>query len=268
MERLNELIRDVRDALSHATNEEKMQMKRNRTAAQFEGKEFFEGEEGSTENFFEAFGGQGRTHFHYGVAHPIISGIETKFVANYGRDWLSDGHAARHAMVMGSRNPEGLKMFDGRMLWQISSALVLVAGTVFAAFILSWFTPTVGLGCRTVSYHEALAWALLMSLQGGYLVYIVLAAGLLVIELTTWGITHHTTHTEHDPLRRVGSRLERHFSTLSSPNKEQGQLQRFESFLRKLQTGSLRDLIKNFIIRPIEAANTVWLCYIVFAQSV
>lgn len=88
-------------------------------------------------DFSEEFGGQGRTHWHYGVAHPLLAGIETKFMADYGRDWLRHGDAARLAMVVGSRNVNGLKLFDPRMVWQITSALVIVCGTFGGAFILS-----------------------------------------------------------------------------------------------------------------------------------
>ena len=250
-ERLNGLINDVRAALQGSHGPEDFSMKRNATGVDFAGRSFLEKEGSSKFEFFEGFGGQGRTHFHYGVAHPVLSGIETKFIANYGRDWLRNGHAARHAMVMGSRNPNGLKMFDARMIWQISSSFVIVAGTVFGAFILSWFTPTVGLGCRT----------------GGYLIYIVIAMALMVIELLTWGLTHETTHTDFDPLRRIGSKLSRSFSSLSTPSPNPSMHQHyFSRFLRYLECGTLRGFMKNMIIRPFEAVNTVWLCYIIFAQ--
>ena len=88
-------------------------------------------------NFFERFGGQGRIHFHYGVAHPILSGLETKFIAEYGRDWLRHVHAARLAIVVASSNANGLKMFDMRMYWQVASSSIIVGGTTFGAFILS-----------------------------------------------------------------------------------------------------------------------------------
>lgn len=87
--------------------------------------------------FFEDFAGQGRTHWHYGVAHPILCGIETRFIAKYGRDWLRHGATARLAMVVGSRNINGLKMFDPRMIWQITSSIFVVCGSVGGAFILS-----------------------------------------------------------------------------------------------------------------------------------
>lgn len=71
------------------------------------------------------------------VAHPILAGIETKFMASYGRDWLRHPHAARLAIVVGSRNVNGLKMFDPRMAWQLTSSIFTICGTVSGAFILS-----------------------------------------------------------------------------------------------------------------------------------
>lgn len=94
-------------------------------------KELFQGD------FFQGFGGQGRTHWHYGVAHPILAGIEVNFMADYGRDWLHYEHAARLAIVVGTRNVKGLKMFDPRMTWQITSSIIIVCGTISGAFILS-----------------------------------------------------------------------------------------------------------------------------------
>lgn len=71
------------------------------------------------------------------MAHPILAGIETKFMAEYGRDWLRHGYAARLAIVVGSRNDNGLKMFDPRMVWQITSSIFIVCGSVGGGFILS-----------------------------------------------------------------------------------------------------------------------------------
>ena len=88
-------------------------------------------------NFFTKFSGQGRTHWHYGVAHPLLAGMEAKFMARYGRDWLRGGNAARLVIVVGTRNVNGLKMFDPRMVWQIASSLILVMGSAGGAFIIS-----------------------------------------------------------------------------------------------------------------------------------
>ena len=136
-ERLNELVDDVRRALLDPTilGEYKRVTKSTDEdftwTAALHDTTIYDGE------FFTTFGGQGREHFHYGVAHPILSGLETKFMAEYGRDWLRHGFAAGLAMVVGSRNINGLKMFDPRMTWQVVSSIIIVSGAVFGAFILS-----------------------------------------------------------------------------------------------------------------------------------
>ena len=219
--------------------------------------------------FFTGFGGQGRSHWHYGVAHPLLAGIESKFMAEYGRNWLSKGYAARNAIVVGSRNVNGLKMFDPRMAWQITGSLLIVGGSMCGAFILSCkccsrhlypsltskrmagFTPTVGLGCRS----------------GGYLVYFIIALGLLVIELLVWWLTHETTHTPDDIVARLGSTLERRV-TETNGIKKRTRLRRYlHKTLPWFRRLAFRDVMENVIIRPLEAANTVWLSYTVFAQT-
>ena len=96
-------------------------------------------------DLFGRFGGQGRSHWHYGVAHPLLAGIESKFMAEYGRDWLRQGYPARLAIVVGSRNLNGLKMFDPRMVWQILASVFVIGGSVGGAFILSCRLRNVGL---------------------------------------------------------------------------------------------------------------------------
>lgn len=71
------------------------------------------------------------------VAYPLLAGIEAKVMADYGCDWLRHPHAARLAIVVSSRNVNGLKMFDPRMAWQVTSSLLIVCGSVDGAFILS-----------------------------------------------------------------------------------------------------------------------------------
>lgn len=136
-ERLNNLVNDVRLALldPHVLSD---YMRITRTTTEdFAWTQSLHNEELFGGDFFETFAGQGRTHWHYGVAHPILCGIETKFMADYGRDWLRHGQTARLAMVVGSRNVNGLKMFDPRMIWQITSSFFVVCGSVGGAFILS-----------------------------------------------------------------------------------------------------------------------------------
>ncbi|KAF4547788.1 Hypothetical protein D9617_36g063260 [Elsinoe fawcettii] len=123
--------------------------------------------------FFNGFAGQGRVRWHYGAAHPILSDIEDIYVAQAGRDWLRNEHEARANLVLGHIGVEkGLIWYDPRELWQISSAFVIVCGTCFGAFIISYNTPTVGLGCRS----------------GGYMIFVVAATLLMLVELLVWWI--------------------------------------------------------------------------------
>ena len=136
-QRLNELVADVRDALLDPETLERYQAATDSSALDLAWTESLKENEQFDGDFFIAFGGQGRTHFHYGVAHPILSGIETKFLAEYGRDWLQNSAAARKALVSGSRNVNGLKMFDLRMAWQVISATIIFCGATFGSFFIS-----------------------------------------------------------------------------------------------------------------------------------
>lgn len=136
-EKLNSLIDDVRLALLDPQGVRAYMVDTRTTEEDFAWTSCLRDEAFSRGDFFKGFGGQGRTHWHYGVAHPILAGIETKFIADYGRNWLHFGTAARLAIVVGSRNVNGLKMFDPRMIWQITSSIVIVCGSVGGAFVLS-----------------------------------------------------------------------------------------------------------------------------------
>jgi hypothetical protein len=81
-------------------------------------------------DFFIDFAGQGRSRWHYGVAHPILAGIEDAYVSGYGRDWLRHPDLARTKLVLGPDRIKGLRSFDFRELWQIGSAFATVLGTV------------------------------------------------------------------------------------------------------------------------------------------
>ena len=136
-ERLNSLVREVRTALLEPNTLEMYKTITNSSEADLAWIETLRESDSFEDDFFTTFGGQGRTHFHYGVAHPILSGIETKFVAEYGRGWLRHRAAARKAIVVGSRNVNGLKMFDPRMAWQVISATILFCGATFGSFFIS-----------------------------------------------------------------------------------------------------------------------------------
>lgn len=136
-ERLNNLVNDVRLALLDPQIVSDYMRLTSSNEEDFAWTQCLDNEELFGGDFFEDFAGQGRTHWHYGVAHPILCGIETKFMADYGRDWLRHSSTARLAIVVGSRNVSGLKMFDPRMIWQITSSMFVVCGSVGGAFILS-----------------------------------------------------------------------------------------------------------------------------------
>jgi hypothetical protein len=123
--------------------------------------------------FFEEFAGQARIRWHYGAAHPILSDIEDCYIAQKGRNWLADERDARMNLVLGPINEEGLMWFDIREFWQVGSAVLIVAGSCGGAFTLSFFTPTVGLGCRS----------------GGYTIFFSIALGLMIVEMTVWLLT-------------------------------------------------------------------------------
>ncbi|KAF2093584.1 hypothetical protein NA57DRAFT_47952, partial [Rhizodiscina lignyota] len=123
-------------------------------------------------SFFIDFAGQGRIRWHYGCAHPILCDIEASYVAARGRNWLENEEEARNNLVLGSVD-EGLLWFDFRELWQITAAIATVSCTILGAFILSYFTPTVGLGCRS----------------GGYLIFAIIAFFVLIGELLIWWLT-------------------------------------------------------------------------------
>lgn len=122
---------------------------------------------------FVNFAGQGRKRWFFGVAHNIIAGIEDNLVADYGRGWLNDKLQAR-ACLLRPFKVHSLAWVSWRALWQVIVAIIIVCGTVGSAFIISYFTPTVGMGCRT----------------GSYMIFAVLALFLLLVEMGSWRWTH------------------------------------------------------------------------------
>jgi hypothetical protein len=52
-------------------------------------------------DYFCSFAGQARTRFHYGAAYAILVDIEKAYIAERGRNWLSDAREARAALVLG-----------------------------------------------------------------------------------------------------------------------------------------------------------------------
>ena len=189
--------------------------------------------------------------WHYGVAHPILAGIEDSFVAEYGRDWLRDAEKARTKLVKGPEKLSGLRWFDFREIWQIMSAMTVVVGCVAGAFILSYSTPTVGLGCRS----------------GGYLVFTVIALGTFVLEMLVWWLVPEGSTSDDDTLIRIATNVERRLSRTPSNTWTLLGRSRVKKMLSWWQKKTVRDRIEVLLLRPLEVCNSIWLTYIVFAQT-
>lgn len=184
---------------------------------------------------------------------------------------------------------------DGRQLWQVSAAVLLVGGTSAGAFILSYNTPTVGLGCRT----------------GGYMIFIVVALVLLIAEILTWWLTsplrkhdrfyssveayslhlangHHLRpkHTSLPGLatskfilsyvlRKIEAAVLQFalfmMRLLPVQHKKQ-QLEATQHSIREhfatLQNLTTRNWLQRCFFTPLECANMTWACYLIFAQTI
>lgn len=244
------------------------------------------------DDYFCGFAGQARTRFHYGAAYAILSDIEKAYAAAQGRNWLHHRHHARACLVLGQVD-RGFTWFDGRQLWQVSASVLLVGGTGLGAFILSFHTPTVGLGCRTV----------------GYLVFFVVAFALLIAEILTWWLTsplrsdtqfyaHVTDYTSRVSNPRLSSKrttlpglaTKAFFRNLLNaieiavlcltastirllplPQKRsrihatEARLRAHFAVLRDLPT---RAWLQRAFFTPVECANTIYLSYLLLAQTI
>ena len=244
------------------------------------------------EDFFVEFAGQGRVRWHYGAAHPILCDIENCYIAKRGRNWLANEKEARASLVLGEVNNQGLLWFDMREFWQITSAVMIVLGSCGAAFVISFFTPTVGLGCRS----------------GGYMIFFVISLGLLIVEMTVWLMTSPLRIDQLSLVMRTRSCV----STIYPLEEESVRdrwvrlKRRASSFLLSTEDISIRVVVAIVLLypwddkravkekvnvylddltrrgrnmttkrrwellffRPMEVFNALWLVYIVFAQTI
>ncbi|KAH7076864.1 hypothetical protein BKA63DRAFT_602596 [Paraphoma chrysanthemicola] len=130
-----------------------------------------------TSGFSEDFAGQGRIRWHSGIAHPVLSDIENCHIGRLGRNWLTKEREALANLALGPVNDSGLAWIDVHFTFKALSATAIVGGCCGGGFIISQFTPTVGIGCR----------------GGGYLVFFSVAMALLIVELLVWISTPSTT---------------------------------------------------------------------------
>lgn len=82
---------------------------------------------------------------------------------------MTKENAVRTSIMLKHSN-DRLDRLNYREMQQVFCAALIVFGTICGAFILSFFTPTVGLGCRS----------------GGYLIYFVSAVALILAESMIW----------------------------------------------------------------------------------
>lgn len=111
------------------------------------------------------------------------------------------------------------------------------------------YTPTVGLGCRS----------------GGHAVYLTITVALVAIELIVWWLTHeHIGDSSDDALlERIKTERDSYFRRQSGfPT---GRL--LIALRLWYATANVRRVMKNYLIRPLEAFNTGWFIYIVAAQT-
>ncbi|KAF2399490.1 hypothetical protein EJ06DRAFT_54038 [Trichodelitschia bisporula] len=220
--------------------------------------------------FFQGFAGQARVRWHYGAAHPILSDIENCFVAERGRGWSADEALARTKLVLGSAE-RGLFWFNAREMGQVCAAVGVVVGSCAGAFVLSFFTPTVGLGCRSL----------------GYLIFAVNAFGLLAVEFGVWWASAARREGEVRGARlggwrsRFADKIEEELLSIVpqitaaifilSPSHQRHIRQHREILARhvaKWRAYTLRQWMQRVFFTPGEIANTAWLCYITFAQTI
>lgn len=242
--RLNNLLDDVRTALLDTELRETYMRKERRTQRDFQWIESLRSHSflGSS-GFFTGFAGQGRLKFHYGIANPILTGIEEAYVAHKGRGWLGttpdETWQARTSLVLGPQQGtglEGLKYWDPRGIWEILCAITVVGGPVIGAFVISYYTPTVGFGCRS----------------GGYTIFFMIAFGEAFFEgVVWWFIPEGVPSSKRADL---------------GPESKSS----FFRFFQKCRANWKYDprwIFEIVLLRPLEIANTAWLIYIIVAQT-
>jgi len=224
------------------------------------------------EDFFVKFAGQGRKRFHYGVAHPILTDIEQAYIAEKGRNWLANEAEARTYLVLGDASG-GLDWLDPRELWQVLSAVLIVGGTILGAFCLSYFTPTVGVGCRS----------------GGYMVFGSVSFGLLMAEMVLWWVFDSSKRgvreygrrftAEHPKSQKLlaqyavvhvafTTKCSQIFEACSSLLANLTSLEftrAVERFCEPYQKAPLA--VDRLFFKPIECFNIIWLAYITMSQT-
>jgi hypothetical protein len=103
------------------------------------------------EHTFAEFAGQGRLRWHRGVAHPILARIEKSYAAEHERGWFEQKGPAKAAMLLPHAD-DGFNVMDRHLLLRIVAAFAIIYGNLGAGFLISYYTPPVGVSCRAFGY--------------------------------------------------------------------------------------------------------------------
>lgn len=123
------------------------------------------------EEFFVEFAGQGRVHWHRGVASSILASVEKYAKSRGNRDWLPQSKGSLISIDV--NRMRGFDQPDYGSVWQAIGAMAVIYGNIFCGFAISYITPTVGVGCRS----------------GGYMIFAILTMSVSILELTIWRLT-------------------------------------------------------------------------------
>ena len=120
------------------------------------------------ESLLTGFCGQARKKWHYAVGYSILTDVQLA-MTSHKRGLLKyyvDGTLA----TPNSKPTIPLWAFKPTEFWQMIFGIFIVGTCIFSAVIISYNTPTVGLGCRS----------------GGYMVFGILASTAFLIEIAGW----------------------------------------------------------------------------------
>ena len=283
LNQFNSLIRVVRHALEDSeSKQECIRVLQDRFPASSERmKALLEGisrhSQSLNDDFFVGYAGTICQRWHNGAAHPILSDIERTYIAERGRAWLTDEESARVNLVLG--DIKSLDWVSSCEVWQIVMSVVIVGFPVMAALFMSFFTPTVGLGCRS----------------GGMLIFLVNSFLLVCIELSFWRLITPTDGSSspnpantsakepdhpvarflfnmvnsarlkaNDALDFLDYYISRSFNTHPKADSERP----LRSIITAPQKWTIQQRAERFYFRPLEILNASWLIYIVIAQAI
>ena len=103
--------------------------------------------------------------------------------------------------------------------------------------------------------------------SGGYLIFTVTALGIGLIESLCWRFIPTHSSTSSDPFTRLGDGMHRRLSRARTTNFITFARCNVSNFRDWWHAQSNRERVESVILRPLELFNTIWLIYIVLAQT-